>query len=111
MANVDDKIVVIRKKDRIEYILSGICDYYDMRRSDFIKYVRRPERFNRKRIAMQILYDIADCSLKDVRTAMGYSPSTDVSNVQRQIVNLREDLLYNKSLNKEYKNVLNHLKL
>jgi chromosomal replication initiation ATPase DnaA len=114
MANVNDPRVIIRKADRIAYILSGICDYYNVGIEDFKKYVRRPERLNRKRIAMQILYDIGDCHLKDIAYAMGYDEKS-LPTIHGHISTLRDDIskhtIGNKELKTEYKNVLNYLKL
>ena len=108
--------VVIRKQDRIDYILNGICDFYGQPREDFgRKYVRNPQKFNAKRFAMLILYDIADCTLKDINYALNYSNSTALVNTHTHIANLREDLAKysqgHKELKEEYKRLLNHLKL
>jgi len=107
--------VIIRKQDRIDYILGGICNYYGLTMIDFKKYMRIPDTFNKKRIAMLILYDIADCSLKDIHYAMGYENKTSLPNIHRHISNLREDIsddtVGNKALKKEYKDILKQLGL
>lgn len=112
MANVNDPRVIIRKADRINYILSGICDFYGQPREEFgRKYVRNPQKFNAKRFAMLLLYDIADCTLKDINYALNYSNGTALVNTHRHIANLRNDIEQKKSLKTEYKKLLNHLKL
>ena len=114
MDDVNNIKVVIRKQDRIDYILKGIAGYYDTTVEDIKS--RRKNRYmvDRKRIAIVILYDIADCSLKDVSYALGYSQGGDV-NVFVHLKNTREDLSSptqaGRKFKKEYDNVLKYLNL
>ncbi len=113
MADAECK-VIIRKKDRIAYILGGICDYYDIPPSQLTNRTRRPDKLNRRKIAMKILYEVADCSLKDIANALDYKPLS-LPSVYQHIANFNDDIskntIGNKELKLEYKNVLNYLKL
>jgi chromosomal replication initiation ATPase DnaA len=59
--------VIIHKKDRIEYILSGIENYYNIDRVELLKKARTPERHKVKSFTVKILRDIADLSFKEIR--------------------------------------------
>jgi hypothetical protein len=114
MADADGKIVVIRKKDRIDYILSGICDYYNITKEELCHYARSPQKVLRKQIAMKILHEIADCSFKETMYAMNYKEGNEGAIFQH--LSKFNDALDSmttgsKLIKSEYKNVLNHLKL
>lgn len=112
MENVERK-VIIRKQDRINYILNGICSYYGFPSQDeFVsKYMRSPQKFNAKRIAMLMLYDIADCSLKDINFALNRSHRTALTNIWGHIQNLKQDMEFDRQLKTEYNKILNFLNL
>jgi hypothetical protein len=114
MGNVDGTRVVIRKIDRIDYILSGLCEYWDITLDELFHYARTPFKVNRKRIAMLLLYDVADCSFKDVVSAMNYS-STNVGTIYNHLVHIRAaidpDTNGNTELKIEYSRILKHLNL
>jgi hypothetical protein len=104
--------VIIRKQDRIDYVINGICNYFGLDRNEFgRKYVRDRVKFNSKRFAMLILYDVADCTLKDINSALHYSDSTALVNVHTHISNLRMELEYDKKLQSQYKDILKYLNL
>jgi len=114
MADANDRKVVIRKQDRIDYILTGVADYYQTSISD-IKSRRRSKRLiNRKRLTIKLLYDVADCSLKDISSALGYCDD-NLYSVYSHLKDVREDmsspLTEGKKLKTEYNNLLNHLNL
>ena len=102
--------VIIRKQDRIDYVLSGVCDYYDAPQSDFSRHFRNPAKVTRKKILMLILYDVADCSYKDISNALGLSDKS-IPGICRHVQTLREDMSFDKGLKAEYTNVLKHLGL
>jgi chromosomal replication initiation ATPase DnaA len=61
--------VIMRKQDRIDYVVDGICEYYGIDSNEFLRRARTDRRYKRKRIAIKILRDIADCSFKDIKYA------------------------------------------
>jgi chromosomal replication initiation ATPase DnaA len=102
--------VIIRKQDRIDFIFSGVCDYYKVPKDDFRRHFRNPTKVIRKKILMTVLYDVADCSYKDISNALGLS-SKSIPGLCRHVQTLREDMSFDKGLKAEYTNVLKHLGL
>jgi len=114
MADVDNRKVIIRKQDRIDYILGGVADYYSTTVRDIRSRRKNKYMLNRKRLAIVLLYDVADCSLKDITYSMGYCPDS-LCVVFNHLKETREDMAspteYGKKLKTEFNNLLNHLNL
>lgn len=100
--------VIIRKKDRIEYILSGLCRYYDIEMNELIRKVGHGKNCIRKRFAVKILRDDADCTLKDIKNAFNNKDEANIFFIYQRI---SEDMGYDKALNQEYHNILNFLEI
>lgn len=103
--------IIIRKQDRIDYILDGVSEYFDIPRQELIKRYRNPTKYNRKRIAIKLLIDVADCKIADIKDVMGATSDTAISYT---LCGIREDLsssCNNLDLKKEYKDVFKFLKL
>jgi hypothetical protein len=115
MADTDNRKVIIRKQDRIDYVLDGLCGYWGISRNYlYIRASNNPTRADRKKMAIFILYEIADCSLKDICYALHYKPGTEhalhaLREAFRERIN--HDYFGDDDLKLEYKNVLNHLQL
>jgi chromosomal replication initiation ATPase DnaA len=111
--NLDTKpVVLIRKKDRIDYILTGICRYYDTSMDDLMRRARTEKRFKRKRFAVKILRDIADCSLKDIMFAFNNKSEAAIWFIYDNITrDLDPYSVGDKRLKKEYLNLLEYLRL
>jgi hypothetical protein len=115
MDNVNVQRVVIRKQDRINYVLSGVCEFYGITQAELCrKNIRNPQKINQKRIAMKILHDVADLSLKDIGYSMGYDIENP-SNIYQQLYIISDQLdecyVGSKKLKIEYNQVLKHLNL
>jgi chromosomal replication initiation ATPase DnaA len=114
MADVINTRVIIRRQDRIDYVMQGVCDYWKIRKDHLCAYVRTPKAVNRKKIVMKILYEVADLKLKEVADVMGYKPS-GVHGVWDHIAKLNDDMTSptrdGKLLKQEYEQVLKHLNL
>lgn len=108
--------VVIRKQDRINYIISGVCDYWGITKDELCKpAMHNPKKGMRKKIAMHLLYYVADCSLKDVSNALGYKSTTALNficNAKQQVNDCMKPRTYvEKDILAEYKQLLKHLDL
>jgi hypothetical protein len=108
--------VIIRKQDRIDYIINGVCDYWGITKEELCKIASHNyEKGIRKKIAMHLLYNVADCSLKDVASALGYKSSTALIYISnsKQVVDdcMKPKTYYEKKILNEYKQILNHLQL
>lgn len=101
--------VLMKRQDRIDYVLNGLCDYYKIPMDRLTCDARSKSRGIRKQIAVKILRDIADCSLKDI---MFIYKHTDESCIF-QMYQRAEDNLHpkygNKEVREEYNNVLQFL--
>jgi hypothetical protein len=106
-------VVLIRKEHRINYVLNGMCEYYGITLAE-LQHGCLQKWINRRRIAMKILYQIADCSLKDIPEPLGYKLSL-MYNIGNHITILNEEMSNNtkagKALLMEYRNILKHLNL
>ena len=109
---VKDRRVVIRKEDRVDYILSGVCDYYGITPEQLRARSRGAVKSPRKRLAIKLLYDIANINYREIAEAMGHS---SVHSVYDLYVGVSEDLsgssYGNNELKQEYVKLLKHLKL
>jgi len=104
--------VIIRKKDRIDYILNGICWYYKITMDEFMRRARTELRYKRKRFAVKILRDVADCSLKDIRFAFNNKSDAAIWYIYTAITeDLDSNPDCNKSLKREYAEILTSLGL
>jgi hypothetical protein len=110
-------VVLIRKEHRINYVLNGMCEYYGITLDELrLAPQHGPVQkwTNRRRIAMKILYQIADCSLKDIPSPLGYSQNL-MYNIGNHITILNEEMSNDtqagKALLMEYNNILKHLNL
>lgn len=104
--------VIMRKQDRIDYILNGLCKYYDITKEELLRRARTDKRYKRKRIAIKILRDIADCSFKDIKYAFHNTAENNIWIIHRNISeDLESNLSVNMAIKKEYAEVLNFLGL
>jgi chromosomal replication initiation ATPase DnaA len=101
-------MIIIRKADRANYIIDGVADFYGVTVEQLKRRTRK--RMNRKRIAMHMLYDIADLSLKDIACYMDYRVLS-LPAVYQHISILRDLLESSKECRTEYDEILAHLKL
>ena len=114
MAHADIPRVIIRKKDRGEYIVNGLCGFWGITSNR----LKRPSRNNprhrdQKYIAIHILWEIADFKLKDIADIMGYAPNTaqTIGTIRQQIADRLSKINGDSELQKEYSQILKHLNL
>lgn len=105
--------VIIYKKDRINYIIEGVCHFYNLPKEEVLKKkARSPELYTAKRMLIKLLRDVADCSFKDIRYAFTYG---DEANGWMIYSKLSEDLdaggTINKEIKQEYADLLKSMEL
>lgn len=104
--------VIMRKQDRIDYILNGLCQYYDITKEELLRRARTDKRYKRKRIAVKILRDIADCSFKDIKYAFNNTSENTIWFIHHYISeDLESNLSVNMAIKKEYADVLKSMGL
>ena len=101
--------VIMKKQDRIDYILNGLCDYYSIPMDRLVCDARSTERSKRKRIAVKILRDVADCSLKDIQYIYGHTDESCIFQIYQKVQDDLDPRYGNKEVREEYKNVLQYL--
>jgi hypothetical protein len=114
MADTNNTKVIIRKADRGNYILDGLCDFWGFPRNRFrIPAHNNPRLKDQKGIAIYILYYIADFRLKDICDVMGYAEKT-----QHTLYTQRDEMADklskytgDKKIKEEYQQILKHLQL
>lgn len=101
--------VVLRKLDRIEYVLNGVLDYYNIDRQELCRTYKSPGKGDRQRIAIKLLRDVADCTYLDIALTIGKT----FQNIQEKYSEVSEEMLsptlYGKELQKTYKEILKNL--
>lgn len=106
--------VIIHKKDRINYILDGLASFYAIPREAIGKRYRNRKKHNRKRIAIKLLVDVADCNFRETVEALG---GTNPNCVWIPYQSIKDDLSCTygdeaiKELKAEYNNALKFLRL
>lgn len=94
--------VIIWKQDRVNYIIDGVCSYYGIGRDRLFKYCRKPEKMDVKRITIKLLKDVADLSIPEISTAMGYKRNC-YPPVYKHYRSISDDISPNTYGNKELK--------
>jgi chromosomal replication initiation ATPase DnaA len=103
--------VLIRRKDRIDYILNGVCEYYNVTLDELKGRYRTPAKVNRKRIAIMILKDIGDISFTDIAKIFSPTNPKGYYMVYWNYDTLVGDLQYDRELQSHYKDILKHMGL
>ena len=65
-------MVIIRKHDRINYLISGVCNYYQITPEKLKSRAGKNGHGPIKEIAALILKDIADLTHIEIEQALGY---------------------------------------
>ncbi len=106
-----EPIVIIKKQDRINYVLDSICEYYEITREALIARHKNTVLSRRKKLALKLLRDMADITYAEAGEALGFSSGNDLWGTYKEITeSLNESSYGNKELKKEYKELLKHLK-
>lgn len=97
--------VILLRKDRMNYVLKGISDHYNTTPEEVLKHARKPNEVLRKRIAIKLLKDVADCTYKDISILNG----DNEGNLNRHYVTIREDMEYDTKIKTTYNLILKNL--
>lgn len=110
MDNDVSKRVIIKKQDRLDYIMDNSALFFNITRDQLKARVKAEEGRHRKKMVMKILSEIADCSHWDISEAFG---GNSQSAVWHNISTLNEDMdtEYGKEIKKTYNNLLSYLNL
>jgi chromosomal replication initiation ATPase DnaA len=101
--------LILKKDDRIRYVMDTICDYYGVNQATLVKRYRDSHYALRKKLTIKLLRDIADITYQDVGDALGMTQ--EASQISYTEINeiLQEDTYGNKELKQEYKTLLKYL--
>ena len=105
--------VIIRKQDRIDYVLNGVVSYYNLFPGISYK-TRNKKRVKAKKVAMKLLREVADISLKEIGYSLGCGANCESwvkSGIDQINDQLDPNIYNNKELQGEYFNLLKHLGL
>lgn len=102
--------VVIKRQDRIDYVIDGVCEYYGTTREGLMSLNRT--EYNRRRMTIKLLKDIADVPYKDICKNFSRNSIVAASLTYADITSDLSPHCYgNKELKEEYKKLLKHLGL
>lgn len=106
-----DKLI-IKRQDRIDYIINGVCEFFDITLDELKSRRRNPDKYNRKRMAIKVLHDYGDISFRVIsETFNGNSPSSMFLAYEGISLDVDPDTYGNKEVKKQYNDLLKHLKL
>ena len=109
---MDKVIVLIRRKDRIDYILNGVCTYYGITLDELKNSWRHRKTFNRKRYAIKLLRDVADCSLKETTWALDSKSPANIWYLYDGLTyDMDNDTTKGKAYKREYADLLKFMNL
>lgn len=101
--------VIIRREERMQYVIDNITDYYDTTVDDILAYHRSRVLSDRKRIAVKLMKDIGDCPPKSIASFFRMSEEW----ASKCYTTLNEDLYgnnpYSKELKQTYKELTNKI--
>lgn len=105
--------LIIRKQDRMDYIIDGVCRFYDIPITELVKRkATSVATYKHKRIAVKLLRDVADCSFKDIQYNFDRGNEQGVWQIYQRITeDLESGYSSNKELKKEYAEILKFLGL
>jgi chromosomal replication initiation ATPase DnaA len=105
-------MLIIRKQDRIDYLVKGVSDYFQTSKEELVSRRRKPILHDRKRLLVKILYEIGDCSYKDIRYEFNLKNEAAIWMLHSGInADMSGNTSYGKELNKTYNLILKHLNL
>lgn len=105
--------LIIKKEDRVRYVIESICDFYGVDRPTLLKRYRDSKYANRKKLTIKLLKDVADISFLEIAEELG-SRNSDAScrfSYENITSDLAEGSYGNKELKKEYKELLKYLRV
>jgi chromosomal replication initiation ATPase DnaA len=105
--------VLMKSKDRIDYVFTNLCNYWNIPREDFLKRARTKDRYYRKRIVVKILRDEAEVSFKEISNSFGRMG--DEANTweiyQRVSSDLDKHTFGNLELKRDYEKIKRYLQI
>ena len=102
--------VVILRQDRINYVLNGVCSYYNLPLDLLRAQSRGRVGKRRKMMTIKLLRDLADISFKEIKYAFN---NKSEQSIWASYTAISEDINYggNNSTKQEYELILKHLNL
>jgi hypothetical protein len=94
--------VIIKRQDRIDYVISKVAEFYNTTPEVFYKMPRTPESTLRKAFLIYILSDICDIQLKEIHSALHYKPSVNSHGPMTLLQNIREEIYHNEYIRSRY---------
>ena len=99
-------------KTLADYILNGVCAYYNIRPVDLRQVVRKPTLVARRRIAICLLKRYTDRTLQEIADMVGYKKHDLVLYHYKEAEQLLSDEFYgDKGFKKTYQKILKQLDL
>ncbi len=94
-------IVILKRKDRIGYIISKAVIYYGIPRDKLLGYVRKKTQIERKHFVIKLLRDVGDIIFKEIADVC----HSDVSCIHEQLTRLNEDLSFDEDMMSRYNEI------
>ena len=104
--------IILKRQDRVDYVLSKTCDFFKVSPEILGAQYRNKKLYDRKRIAVKLLRDIADVTFEHIYLTFNSTGPTAFWICYNTI---NEDLASPKGMNEElketYQKALNYLEV
>jgi len=104
---VADRVLIL-KKDRIAYVIDRLCAVMGIDKANIYDLSPPYDKtlYNARALAIKILRDIADCTVKDIQYEFGYKSDRNVYEIY---YNISTDLDFNGVVNRGLKMTYNKI--
>ena len=102
--------LVIKRQDRIDYIMAGVCNYFKITPDD-IKKLRYTKKAVPRRLAVKILRDIADITFEEIGATLNLTSGSTFNQYTAVSCDLDRNNYGNTELKRTYKELLERLDL
>ena len=104
-------IVLLKRQDRIDYVINRVAEFYKVNPDTFYGYHRRPEHTQRKSFLIYILHDICDINVKEIHYALKYARSVNAHGPWALLQRAREEIRHDSKFKKEYEKLASYLEI
>lgn len=101
---------IIKRQDRMDYIIAGACNFFKIKPSDLRKYCYTKKTVPKK-LTIKLLHDIGDIPIRDIASFIGLSQVATYSHYTTVTQDLNDCYYGNTELKRTYKELLERLDL
>jgi chromosomal replication initiation ATPase DnaA len=102
----------VKKSVSPDYIIDGLCQYYNTTREKISLRFRGPETIKKRQLLVRLLDQHSNCTQDEIAELLGYTNHTTVIHHLKKMADYMSDEFYGyDDMKKSYNQLLKHLKL